>query len=146
MTYSKRLTILRTVALTYRHFYAAIKKQGIDRRTLPYRGKLQPYASYVAMFGCGLMMLLLGYDLFIAGGWDITHFFLDYTFLAAFTIAVVFWKFVKRTRYIRPGQADLKVNGLVQEIDEYEQLLAPSPSSGISAIFERFLRMARLKR
>lgn len=110
------------VALTYRHFYAAMLKQGMDRKTLPYRGKFQPYTSYVAMTGCVIMMLLLGYDLFITGGWSITYFFLDYTFLAAFPLGFVVWKLIKKTSYIRMGTADLGVGGLVREIDLYEQL------------------------
>lgn len=134
-----------SVALTYRHFYASLKKQGIDRQTLPYRSKFQPYASYVAMFGCGLMLLLLGYDLFIAGGWDITYFFLDYTFLAAFPLAVVFWKVIKRTTYVRPGKADLKVGGLVLEIDEYEQFATPESRGWTTVAVDRLLRRTKLK-
>lgn len=134
-----------SVALTYLHFYAAANKQGVDRRTLPYRGKFQPYTAYVALAGCGLMLLLLGYDLFITGGWDITYFFLDYTFLGVFPLAVVLWKFLKRTTYVRPGHADLKVNGLVQEIDEYEQCLGPSSSSGFTMGVEKALKRLDLK-
>lgn len=36
-------------ALTYRHFYAALERQGVKRETLPYRGRRQPYTSYLAM-------------------------------------------------------------------------------------------------
>jgi amino acid transporter len=120
-----------SVALTCRHFYAALMKQGIDRKTLPYRGKLQPYTSYVAMTGCIVMLLLLGYDLFIVGGWSTAYFFLDYTFLAAFPIAVMAWKLVKRTKYVKMGTADLSVGGLVPEIDLYEQLEVEKPRRGL---------------
>lgn len=109
-----------SVALTYRQFYTAMRLQGVDRRTLPYRGKFQPYAAYVAMFGSALMLLLLGFDLFVAGGWDVTYFFLDYTFLAAFPIAFGMWKVLCKTKFVRPDEADLTVAGLVLEIDEYE--------------------------
>lgn len=71
------------------------------------------------------MLLLLGYDLFVAGCWDFTYFFLDYTFLAAFPIAFGVWKLVRKTRLVKPGTADLTVGGLVSEIDEYEELASP---------------------
>ncbi|CZT25817.1 related to amino acid transporters [Ramularia collo-cygni] len=116
-----------SVALTYRQFHAALRLQGVDRRTLPYRGKLQPYTSYVAMFGCGVMLLLLGYTLFIAGGWDTTTFFLDYTFLAAFPIAFGVWKLLRKTKFVRPGLVDLTVEGLVPEIDEHERSAGHEP-------------------
>ncbi|KAF2169363.1 hypothetical protein M409DRAFT_20586 [Zasmidium cellare ATCC 36951] len=135
-----------SVAFTYLHFHAAVKKQGIDRRTLPYRGKFQPYTAYVAMSGCGLMLLLLGYDLFITGGWDVTYFFLDYTFLAAFPLALAFWKIIKRTTYVRAGNADLEVNGLVQEIDEYEQYTAAPSPSRIAVVTGKLLRRLTLRR
>lgn len=110
-----------SVALTYRQFHAALQSQGVNRQSLPYRGKFQPHAAYVAMFGCGLMLLLLGFDLFVAGGWDITYFFLDYTFLVAFPLAFVVWKLLRKTKIVKPSGADLSVGGLVHEIDEYEK-------------------------
>ncbi|GME65054.1 hypothetical protein GTA08_BOTSDO02731 [Neofusicoccum parvum] len=126
-----------SVALTYRHFFSALKRQGIDRNTLPYRGRLQPYASYVAMFATALMLLLLGYDLFIAGGWDVTYFFLDYTFLAAFPLAFVLWKVAKRTTYVRPGTADLSVGGLVQEIEAYERAFVARAKGRVEGVLDR---------
>lgn len=128
-----------STALTYRHFYAALKQQGIDRDTLPYKGKFQPYTSYVAMFATALMLFLLGYDLFITGGWDILYFFLDYTFLGVFPLAVLFWKIVKKTKYIRPGTADLTVGGLVPAIDKYERSSEEetAPSKGLESVLDR---------
>lgn len=126
-----------SVALTYRHFFAALERQGVDRRSLPYQGKFQPYTSYVAMCGTALMLLLLGYDLFVAGGWDLMYFFLDYTFLAAFPLAFVLWKVFKRTTYVRPGTADLSVGGLVTEIEEYERMFVPNPKGKVEGLLDR---------
>ncbi|OIW24524.1 amino acid permease [Coniochaeta ligniaria NRRL 30616] len=109
-------------ALTYRHFYSALKHQGISRDTLPYKGRFQPYTSYFAMGGTLFMLLAAGYDLFINGGWDVMWFFLDYGMIAFFVLAFVFWKVVFRSRYVRPGTADLSLGGLREEIDNYEAL------------------------
>ncbi|KAK8224905.1 amino acid permease [Phyllosticta capitalensis] len=126
-----------SVALTYLHFHAACKAQGVDRRTLPYRGRFQPYTAYIAMFGAALMGLLLGYDLFITGGWDVTYFFLDYTLLGAFPIAFIAWKVIRKTKYHRMGTADLTVGGLVPEIDEYERHFVPKPMGKIEWWLDR---------
>jgi yeast amino acid transporter len=129
-----------SVCLTYRHFYSALKHQGIDRNSLPYKSRFQPYTSYIAMFSTALMLFLLGYDLFIKGGWSLLYFFLDYTFLAVFPLAVIFWKVVKRTKYVKPGTADLTVDGMVPAIDQYEQSIAddsdPTLHGAIKGIFE----------
>ncbi|GKT97548.1 general amino acid permease [Colletotrichum tofieldiae] len=109
-------------ALTYRHFYAALKKQGISRDTLPYKGRFQPYMSYIAMGGTLFMLLAAGYDLFLTGGWDVMWFFLDYGMIGFFILAFIGWKLVFKTRYVRPGTADISLGGSKEDIDQYESL------------------------
>ena len=38
------------IAVTYVRFYKGMKAQGIDRRTLPYYSRLQPFAGWYAVF------------------------------------------------------------------------------------------------
>ncbi|KAF2704878.1 general amino acid permease [Pleomassaria siparia CBS 279.74] len=112
-------------AITYRHFYSALKAQGISRDTLPYKGRFQPYTSYVAMGGTLFMIMAGGYSLFLTGGWDIMWFFLDYGMIGFFIVAFVGYKLIKRTKYVRPGTADLSIGGLKEEIDNYELAYVP---------------------
>ena len=108
--------------IVYLHFYAAMKKQGIDRKTLPYQGILQPYGAWYGMFGTLLIALLLGYDVFIKGQWDTASFFTNYTMVGFFPIAFIVWKLVWRTKYIPAGDADLKIGTTKDDIDLYEAL------------------------
>ncbi|CAK7274952.1 hypothetical protein SEPCBS119000_006437 [Sporothrix epigloea] len=121
-----------STAVTYRHFYSALQKQGVDRKTLPYKGRLQPYTSYYAMFGLTFMMLAAGYDLFLSGGWSTMWFFLDYGMIFFFIVLVVIWKIVTRSTYIRPGEADISLGGLKEEIDRYEELYLPHKSATVA--------------
>ncbi|KAL3712189.1 hypothetical protein TMatcc_000886 [Talaromyces marneffei ATCC 18224] len=107
-------------AFTYRHFYSSLKKQGISRDTLAYKGRFQPYTSYLAMGGTLFMLLAGGYDVFLTGRWSIMWFFLDYGMIGFFIILFVGWKLIFRTKYVRPGTADLSLGGLKEEIDDYE--------------------------
>ncbi|CAO2647407.1 Nn.00g083290.m01.CDS01 [Neocucurbitaria sp. VM-36] len=109
-----------STALTYRHFFSALKRQGISRDTLAYKGKFQPYTSYVAMGGTLFMLFAGGYDIFLKGRWDVMWFFLDYGMIGFFIVAFIFWKVVYRSSYVRPGTADLNLGGLKAEIDNYE--------------------------
>ncbi|KAJ9238496.1 hypothetical protein DTO169E5_4696 [Paecilomyces variotii] len=127
-----------SVGITYLHFHAALQKQGIDRNTLPYKGKFQPYAAYVSVVGTVVMMLVSGYYLFMNGGWDTRSFFLTYTIIGVFVLAFVLWKFVQRTTYIRPGMADLQVGGLKKEIDEYEEQYIARPKSKMAFLDRLF--------
>ncbi|KAH7024416.1 amino acid permease [Microdochium trichocladiopsis] len=119
-------------AFTYRHFYSALKKQGIDRGALPYKGRFQPYTSYVAMGGTAIMLFFSGYYLFTDGGWDVMWFFLNYGMIIFFVLAAGGWKLLKKSRYVKPGTADLSMGGLKEEIDTYEALLVPGQTSKVS--------------
>lgn len=71
------------------------------------------------------MLLAGGYEVFLNGGWSVMWFFLDYGMIGFFILAFAFWKLVFKSKYVRPGTADLKLGGLVDEIDQYEALFVP---------------------
>ena len=86
------------------------------------------------------MILAGGYDLFLTGGWSVKWFFLDYGMIGFFIISFIFWKFFFKSKYVRPGTADLSLGGLKEEIDNYEALLPPREAGAVdkvlSCIFE----------
>ena len=124
--------------VTYLHFYAALKKQGIDRKTLPYRGYLQPYAAWYALCATLVMTFVLGYNVFIDGEWYITTFFTSYTMVGLFPAAFVFWKVVRRTKYVRPGTADLQLGTTKSDIDLYEALYEKPKRGKVSGYLNSF--------
>lgn len=103
--------------VTYLHFYASLRRQGVNRDTLLYKGILQPYAAWYACFGTLTMALVLGYTVFIDGHWGVTAFFTSYTIVGFFPAAFLFWKIVRRTRYVWPGTADLQLGNVKSDID-----------------------------
>ncbi|EFX01098.1 general amino acid permease [Grosmannia clavigera kw1407] len=109
-------------AAIYRHFYSALARNNISRDTLPYKGRFQPYTSYIAMAGTTFMLLAGGYDVFISGRWSIKWFMLDYAMIGFFIVLFIVWKLVFRTSYVRPGTADISLGGLKEEIDNYEAM------------------------
>ena len=124
-------------ALTYRHFYSALKKQGVSRDSLPYKGKFQPYTAYLAMGGTLFMLLAGGYDVFLKGRWDLKWFFLTYAMIGFFILAFVFWKVVFKSTYVRPGTADLSLSGLREEIDAYEALFIPKERGRVGRVLNK---------
>lgn len=124
--------------LTYLHFYSALKAQGIDRNTLPYKGYFQPYTAWFALFGTFIMAMIIGFTVFIDGEWDINTFFTSYTMIGFFIVAIAFWKIVKRTTYVRPGTADLKIGTTKEAIDTYEALYEPPKRGKIMKILLRW--------
>lgn len=108
--------------VTYLHFYYTMQRQGLSRDGLPFKGRFQPYAAWYALVGTFLMTLVLGYTVFINGQWDTTTFFTSYTMVGFFVVALLGWKVLKRTRYVRVGEADLKIGSTRDDIDLYEEL------------------------
>jgi yeast amino acid transporter len=121
-------------AVVYRHFYSALKRQGISRDSLPYKGRFQPYTSYIAIAGTGFMLLACGYNLFLTGGWDVMWFFLTYGMIGFFVVAFLFAKFYFKTTYVRPGNADVSIGGLKEEIDAYEAMFVPREKGKVGRV------------
>lgn len=106
------------MGVTYLHFYRACRAQGIDRRTFPYVAWFQPYTAMVATFFLGVMVLMLGYTVFLPGRWSLTQFLFRYVMIFVCIAVFAGFKLLKRTKYVRPEEADL-VSGL-DEIEEHE--------------------------
>lgn len=111
---------------TYIRWYYALKAQGVDRRTLPYRGWFQPYLAYIAMIACIIMTLVGGHHVFLTGQWNAPSFIFSYFSVALFPTLFFFWKFFKHTHWKKLEEIDLK--GEVEEIEEYTRNFVPQPS------------------
>lgn len=143
---TNQLLCYMTTCIAYVYFYYAMKRQGRSRDSLPYKGRFQPYIAYVCIFATVLMMLLLGFNIFFPGQWDVKWFFLDYTFLFLYPIAFVAWKLIKKTKYHPLGTADLGLGGDVQEIDDYEDLVEVRPLQGWSGWVEKIFNGTYMKK
>ncbi|KAB8227296.1 amino acid permease-domain-containing protein [Aspergillus alliaceus] len=95
--------------ITYLHFHAS-------------PGHFQPYTAWYALCETGVMTLILGYNLFLSGSWDLTTTLLNYVLIAFSALTFVFWKVFRRTQYVGIGRADLQLGGIRREIDEYGEL------------------------
>lgn len=91
--------------ITFIFYYRACKAQGIDRKTLPYYGRFQPYCAWIALFVQTLIVIFYGYSAFTP--WSVENFFKNYTMQLLAPIMFFGWKFIKRTRFVKPHEADL---------------------------------------
>ncbi|CAI6337840.1 unnamed protein product [Periconia digitata] len=93
----------------YLFFYRALKAQGYDRndpRQLPYRGWGQPYVAIAGIVIFSVTLAIYGYATFYA--FDVGTFM---TYYAMCFICIVLWvgfKVVKRSKFVKPEEADLK--------------------------------------
>lgn len=53
------------ICTVYLRFYYGMKKQGIDRANLPWKGPLQPYGAWLGLIAFGILLVFGGYTVFI---------------------------------------------------------------------------------
>jgi amino acid transporter len=128
------------MGITYIFFYRALKAQGIDRRSLPYYGKFkistlamnftdmcigwgQPYLNYIGLFFVTIIVCIQGYVVFLPGAWVIGTFFTYYTMIFVCILLFIVWKVIKKTKFVRPQDADLVWDKPI--IDVYEESIDP---------------------
>ncbi|KAJ9624720.1 hypothetical protein H2204_010621 [Knufia peltigerae] len=90
---------------TFIGWFRALKAQGIDRNTLPYKAPFAPYSAYFAIgIGC-VTMFFIGFDVFVP--WDTEGFVTSYFGLAYGIVVFIFWKLFKRTKFQDPKTTDI---------------------------------------
>ncbi|KAJ4380629.1 general amino acid permease agp2 [Didymella sp. IMI 355093] len=124
---ASQLINFSVMCYTFLCFYKACRVQGLDRRTLPYVGVLQPYAAYYALTCTFVMTFVGGYTVFLPGFWDVPTFLFSYMMVFLFPIIFLGWKFVKKTKTIKAHEADLITD--LAEIEEYTRNFVPVPET-----------------
>ncbi|CAK9441141.1 uncharacterized protein LODBEIA_P50100 [Lodderomyces beijingensis] len=106
------------MCITYIGFYFACKAQGVDRSKFTYRAWFQPYLIYIATGYYIIMVVILGYHVLMPGRWSIDDFLFSYIMIFVSLAVFIAWKLIKKTKFVKPSEADL-TSGL-DEIEAHE--------------------------
>ena len=71
------------------------------------------------------MTFVGGYTVFLPGNWSIPTFFFSYTMIAVFPVLFIIWKLLKRTKFLKPEEVDLRKD--VAEVEDYTRSYVPIP-------------------
>jgi amino acid transporter len=124
---ASQLINFSVMCFTFLKFYKACKVQGLDRDTLPYKGMAQPYAAWYGLVTTFVMTFVGGYTVFLKGMWDVPSFLFSYLMVFAFPVLFIFWKLLKRTKWILAHEADLVTD--LAEIEEYHRTFVEKPET-----------------
>ena len=130
------------MSIVYLHFYYACNSQGLDRKTLPYCGWAQPYCGYIGLVWMTFVVCTYGYPNFLPGRWSISDFFTHYAMIFVNVVAYAAWKLLKRTKHIKPHEADLVWER--PSIDAYEAAFLETHKS--SHLWVEILDFLRLRK
>ncbi|KAF3992469.1 hypothetical protein FT663_00749 [Candidozyma haemuli var. vulneris] len=92
------------ICLSFIRFYYGLRKRPdiIDRndKSYPYKSPFQPYSAIVGLIGSAVILLAMGYVVFLDGQWDIMFFFSSYGTLILVLLLYLGYKVIKGTRIL----------------------------------------------
>jgi yeast amino acid transporter len=119
-----------TISVSYLRFRKALRVQGFDTSTMPYRARLQPYSSWFNIITCTIIILFSGWSTFLNGSFTVTAFLTSYLGIPLFFVPLVGWKLWHKTKVVRIEDIDLYSGRLV---DDDEVIELPQEQAGVKA-------------
>ncbi|KZT21651.1 hypothetical protein NEOLEDRAFT_732646 [Neolentinus lepideus HHB14362 ss-1] len=121
------------ISVTYIRFYRGFKLQGLDRSTLPYASKLQPFAAWYGAISCIIICFFSGWSVFLKDNWNTATFVTNYLPLVLFPILYVGARLYTRVPTVKTIDMDF-TSGLDEiEKDTYDE---PPPRNKIEAFWQ----------
>ncbi|KAG8905694.1 hypothetical protein FRB99_008408 [Tulasnella sp. 403] len=122
------------LTITYLRFYAGLKAQGIDRKTLPYASVFQPYVAWFGMIFTFIICFFSGWTVFLKGQWATDVFVTNYFPLFIFPIIYTGARYYFRTPLVDAKDMDFVTD--IAEI-EAEDVDDEPPKNKVEAVWRR---------
>lgn len=98
------------ICLSFIRFYYGLRKRpdiiGRNDKSYPYKSPLQPLSAIVGLVGSAVILLCMGYVVFLAGQWDVMFFFSSYGTLILVALLFIGYKIVNGTRILSLEELD----------------------------------------
>jgi len=120
------------IGLTYLRFSKGLQAQGIDRKTLPFAPRLQPFAAWYCVIGTAVMLFFSAWEVFLKGNWSTATFVTDYLPIMLFPVLYVGARLIMRVRPVSPSEMDFVSN--IAELDAITED-DPPPRNKLEAIW-----------
>ncbi|VUC32438.1 unnamed protein product [Clonostachys rosea] len=123
-----------SILVSYIQFTRGMKAQGLSRDTMPYRGPLQPYGAYVALFVTICIVsfnVKAGYNAFIPT-FNSTMFVLSYVGVVLYLLNIFVYKIWKKTKGVDLNEMDLTTGRLTDDGETYPGFFVRSFAKGVA--------------
>ena len=143
------------ISVTYIRFYKGLQVQGIDRKTLPYTTRFQPYAAWYGacstLFVCFVRQFLIsnstprltdvlqfsGWSVFLKGNWSTANFVTNYLVLAIWPIMYIGARIYYGVKPVAAEDMDFKSDLAQIEADTFDE---PPPRNKWEAFWQWLVR------
>ncbi|KAF8550181.1 amino acid permease [Imleria badia] len=98
------------IGVTYLRFYEGLKAKRIDRKTLPFASRIQPFAAWWCVCGSGFSLIFSAWYVFLKGHWSTITFVTDYFPIVFFPILYFTARLVMRVRPVEARNMDFVTN------------------------------------
>ncbi|KAK6507750.1 hypothetical protein TWF481_006172 [Arthrobotrys musiformis] len=95
-----------SILVSHIYFVRARNAQGVDPKTLAYKAPFGVAGTYFALFFCILIALTKNFDVFV-GEFKYKTFITGYLGIPLYLLMIFGFKFIKKTKGIKPEEADL---------------------------------------
>ncbi|KAM3418571.1 hypothetical protein BST61_g4547 [Cercospora zeina] len=95
------------ILVAYIAFRKALAAQGVDRNTLVFKSPWQPYTAWIPLVFFMIIIIFNGFAVFTKGRWNSQDFVTAYICGPIYIAFFVFWKVVKRTKFVKSSEADI---------------------------------------
>jgi amino acid transporter len=99
-----------SILFAYTRFRKATIAQGVDRSTMVFQAFAGAYIPWMGFAYFALIIFFNGFKVFTTTPWgpdELTSFFTAYIGVAIFFLLYVFWKVFKKTKIVKPAEADI---------------------------------------
>ncbi|WWD05376.1 hypothetical protein V865_003450 [Kwoniella europaea PYCC6329] len=121
-----------TIAITYLRFKKGLAAQGIDRKSLHYWNRLQPWPAYWVIFWSSIIIIFNGWEVFTKGSWNPSDFVIAYITIPVFSVLILGYWIVKRPRHLKIDELDMYSNIPTDEEVSYEE--PPPKNWGVKVV------------
>jgi yeast amino acid transporter len=101
------LIVWASVSYTYLCFYRALKYNGIDRDTLPFKSPMQPFLAYFAICFSLTIAFFNGFDAFFPGRFSAKTFIPPYIDIPIVLTLFFGYKIWKKTKFVKVEDMDI---------------------------------------
>ncbi|KAF7193109.1 putative proline-specific permease put4 [Pseudocercospora fuligena] len=101
-----------SILVAYIKFRRALIAQGVSRDTLVFKSRFQPYSAYIALTFFIIIIIFNGFAVFThnkdgTSNWSVQDFVTAYVGIPIYVGFYLFWKILKRTKFVRSSEADI---------------------------------------